>query len=326
MARQVPRLIHTGTPCRRARLMAQPIWSPCSCVMNTASSSSGAKPARASRAVSSRSAKPQSTSTRVEVMPLRASTSSALPLLPLPRLQKRITARQVSFEVVDQEADDALAGLAVLRLALRVQHRHGASLAFALDLHTVLGRAAQLVLLAAEAEQAREEAGLILAGLRRIDIADEVQALRAIAVFHREAAAIERESHAAPCAIEVVVQLQRGGGLAFDEARARGQCGAARGDDGLRLLFLHAQLLHDPLQHLGFQLRVGRTRLPHGGLLAVAAPHLGQPRVRHVDLAAVRPALDARAELVALAARVQWLEHLADRVADDVLRDLGPVL
>ena len=62
--------------------------------MKTASSWLAARPARASRASSSRSEKPQSTSSRVMVAPLPASTTSALPALPLPRLQKRISGRR----------------------------------------------------------------------------------------------------------------------------------------------------------------------------------------------------------------------------------------
>src|SRR6185295_12201661 len=198
IARQVPRLIQTGRPKRRPRLKAQPTWSPCSWVTNTASSSSGASPARASRVRSSRSEKPQSTSTRLQVLPLRASTTVALPLLPLPRLQKRIIAggpRRTGgatglLEVFDQQADDALACLAVLGLALAVEHGHRAALAFALDLHAIARRPACFVLLAAEAEDPAQQARLVLAGLGRIDIANEVQALRAVAVLDREAAAV----------------------------------------------------------------------------------------------------------------------------------------
>src|SRR5438445_7320704 len=147
-ARQVPRLIHTAMPLRRARLSAQPMWSPCSWVTKIASMSSGSRPLRVSRASNSRNVKPQSTSTRVVVMPSLPSTSVALPPLPLPRLQKRIT----SLQILDEQRDDLLAGLAVLRRARRIEHRHRAAVAIALDGDAVLGRAAGLVLLA-EAEE-----------------------------------------------------------------------------------------------------------------------------------------------------------------------------
>jgi len=45
--------------------------------------------------------------------------------------------------------------------------------------------------------------------------------LRAVAVFDGEAAAVERQAHATPCAVESVVDLQGRGGLAFDDASAR---------------------------------------------------------------------------------------------------------
>ena len=41
IARQVPRLIHSGMPWRSASVSAQPMWSPCSWVTKTASRSRG---------------------------------------------------------------------------------------------------------------------------------------------------------------------------------------------------------------------------------------------------------------------------------------------
>src|SRR5450755_621697 len=95
------------------------------------------RPARARRVSSSRSEKPASTRSRVVVMPLVASTTVALPLLPLPRLRKRITPRagfRSSLQVVEQEPGNALAVVAVLGLARRIEDRDAAARTFARDL------------------------------------------------------------------------------------------------------------------------------------------------------------------------------------------------
>ena len=65
------------------------MWSLCSWVMNSASSSATATPMRARRRPSSRRPSPASISTRVRVVPLDASTRVALPELPLASEQKR---------------------------------------------------------------------------------------------------------------------------------------------------------------------------------------------------------------------------------------------
>ena len=149
VARQVPRLIHSGSRSRSASARAQPMWSPCSWVTNTASRSEAARPARASRVSSSLSEKPASTSSRVVVMPLDASTTVALPPLPLPMLRKRITRRRAcasgrSLQVFEEQADDPLAGFAAFGLALRIEDGDGAGgAAFGGDLDPVLGQAAR---------------------------------------------------------------------------------------------------------------------------------------------------------------------------------------
>ena len=71
------------------------------------------------------------------MMPLVASTRVALPLLPLPRLQKRIIAvarggaaraRPAPLaQVFEEQVDDPLAGFAGLGLALRIEDGDGAS-------------------------------------------------------------------------------------------------------------------------------------------------------------------------------------------------------
>ena len=222
MARQVPRLIHSGNASRSDSATAQPMWSPCSWVTKTASRSVAASPARASRTSSSRSEKPASTRSRVVVIPLVPSTTVALPPLPLPRLRNRITRRRAcrSLQVVEKQAGDALAVLAAFRLALRVEHGDGAASAFSGDLDAVLGQAVRVVLLLSEAEQPAEEPGLFAAGESRVDIADEIETLRTVAIFDREAAAVEGDADPAPGAIEAVVDLQGRAGPAFEQARS----------------------------------------------------------------------------------------------------------
>src|SRR5450755_2908026 len=190
------------------------MWSLCSWVTKTASRSLAARPARARRVSSSRNEKPASTSRRVVVMPLVASTTVALPLLPLPRLQKRITpapARPVPVplaQVFEQEVDDALAVLGRFRLAGRVEHRDRARVALGADLDPVLGETVVVVLLAPEVDQATEEVRLLAAGEGRVDVANEIQALAAIAVLDREAAPVEGDADAAPGAIKAVIEPQ----------------------------------------------------------------------------------------------------------------------
>ena len=101
---------------------------------------------------------------------------------------------------------------------------------------------------------------------------------------------------------------------------------ARRGDGGARLLFLGAELDHQAGEECRFQLRVARTRLPDGAVVALADVDLGHAAVGDEDVAAGRGALDARRELVELAGRVRRIEHPADGRADEILRQLGAVL
>src|SRR5260370_41827532 len=71
-----------------------------------ASISSARTSSRARRRSTSFAEKPQSSSTRVVVVPLTDSTSNALPSLPLPRLAKRILENLVQLRV--QQRDDSL--------------------------------------------------------------------------------------------------------------------------------------------------------------------------------------------------------------------------
>ncbi|MPN05498.1 hypothetical protein SDC9_152749 [bioreactor metagenome] len=92
------------------------------------------------------------------------------------------------------------------------------------------------------------------------------------------------------------------------------------------MLFGHAELDHQAAQELGFQLRIDRAGLPHGGVLLLGAVDLDHAAMADEDVgAAVLVALKARAEAVTLAGGVQAVEQFADGRADDVLRDLGAV-
>ena len=94
-ARQVPRLIHSGRPWRRGeRQRAADVVAVL--VGHEDGVEVGQRQAGARQpAASSRSEKPQSTSTRRRrACRCGASTTVALPPLPLPRLQKRITRRR----------------------------------------------------------------------------------------------------------------------------------------------------------------------------------------------------------------------------------------
>src|SRR5258708_29557933 len=120
-ARAVPQLMYNGIDHLRASVSALPMWSLCSCVIRMASRPSTPAPSRVRRRSTSLAEKPQSSRTRVVVAPLCASTSKALPSLPLPRLAKR-TARLVQLRV--QQRHDALRVGLVIHLPVRVQHRH----------------------------------------------------------------------------------------------------------------------------------------------------------------------------------------------------------
>src|SRR6185369_4690739 len=332
-ARHVPRLIQTARRCFSANAIAQPMWSLCSWVTKTASRSVGSRPARASRNSSSRSEKPASTSSRVVVMPPDPSTTVALPVLPLPRLQKRITlalsaGRDALAKVLEQQARDPLAVLGRLRAALRVEDGDGAQLTLRGHLDAVL-REAGVVLLLAEAEHPLEQVRLLAAGVLGIDVADEVEPLDAVSVFDGEAGAVERDADATPGAVETIIELQRGRCRAGDEPRSRGatRCRWCRCDRRLRGLLGGAELDHQAREERRLELRIGRPLLPHRRvLLRCTDVDLGHPAVGDEDVAAGRGALDSRGELVEFAGRVRRVDELADRVADEVVRQLGAVL
>src|ERR1700744_6623951 len=106
----------------RARVNALPIWSECSWVIRIASSSSTRIPSRANRRSISFAEKPQSSSTRVVVVPLPASTPNALPSLPLPRLANRIGETLVQLRV--QQRNDPLGVRRVIELTICIDDSH----------------------------------------------------------------------------------------------------------------------------------------------------------------------------------------------------------
>src|SRR3569833_839161 len=104
-----------------------------------------------------------------------------------------------------------------------VQHRNLAGVACALAGNAIaLGR---FVLVALGTEQAAEESlvgRLCLCVLILIDIANIIDTLRAIAVFHRKSDAVQREADPAPGAIEGFVALDNSAAAdAFDKQSAR---------------------------------------------------------------------------------------------------------
>src|SRR3978361_722706 len=85
--------------------------------ISSARTSSGAR-----RGSTSFAEKPQSSSTRVVVVPLTDSTSNALPSLPLPRLAKRIGENLVQLRV--QQRDDPLCVSGRIHLSVGVDDRN----------------------------------------------------------------------------------------------------------------------------------------------------------------------------------------------------------
>src|SRR5690606_30066677 len=102
--------------------------------------------------------------------------------------------------------------------------------AVALDQDAVFRtRLGRLVAREHAAEEARLVGLLVARFLVRIDVADEVQALRAVPVLDRETDAVEREADAAPGAVERLVQRES------QTAVGQAQRGARRGRLGLEL-------------------------------------------------------------------------------------------
>src|SRR6185369_527468 len=115
------------------------------------------------------------------------------------------------------------------------------------DLNTKLLFRYRLLALA-EGIELREEAALGLGAFVigiRIDVAHEINAFGAVAVFDCKPDAIECQADAPPRTIELVVHRKHAAaGLAFDERRARGALRLRLRDLGLRALLLDAESRH----------------------------------------------------------------------------------
>ncbi len=169
----------------------------------------------------------------------------------------------------------------------------------------------------------------------RIGVADEVLALRAVAVDHGEADAVEREADAAPRAVEAVVEhelvhavgrLLQLGALLHRAARA------GRTERLGRLRIRHAEAHHQPAEPFRVEPGIRRHQRPgerrRRRIVDLRGRHLLHHAARDVDVhgACIGAALDARVELLTLVGRVEQVGDLAERAAQQVRRHLGAVL
>ena len=89
---------------------------------------------------------------------------------------------------------------------------------------------------------------------------------------------------------------------------------------------LRLNLLSELRRHFGFKLRVTRTRLPHRLVALIALHHFHHRAVRDVDIRRpIRIPFEAAAVLIAFAGRIDGVNQLSERRADDVLRETGLV-
>ncbi|CAN6484224.1 unnamed protein product [Victoria cruziana] len=213
----------------------------------------------------------------------------------------------VSAQIVHQQAEDALGDLVGLLLALVVLHRDRAALALRLDRDAVAVGGDRLLAL----EQSLEEVGLLLADLLGIGIAQEEQALAAVAVFDGEAVAVQCLADTAPGALEAVGDFQGVWHLAE----------GARAGIALRHAAFTSSSLPPSLTRMrdSISASIGLVALGRGVDLLRAI-------VADEDVAAaVLGALDTQPVHITLAAGVQAVEHAAQRAADEVLRQLVAV-
>ena len=198
-------------------------------------------------------------------------------------------------------------------------------------MQAIFAAALNWLVVTAPERKARQEAlaRALVVGVR-IDIAHEIKPLRAVAVFNREADAIERQPDPTPGAIEGLFHAQADLSVAAGgDARALcGRCGA-QCSVGTRLL--SPQTDHQAAQHLRFEFGISRARLPDRRVLGFGGVDLHHAAMADVDLhrAGVLAFLQPGAELVALGRGEHAVEHLAQGGADEVLRNLcaifGPV-
>src|SRR3954471_2591967 len=271
-ARRVPCVRSTSTLCAAAKSATQPAWSPCSWVTSTALMSLGARPSRARRFSVSRRLRPQSMST--VVVPTRSTDCATrqFPLLPLASEAKRSNLLQLLVE----ERQDALPGTRLVGDAVLVEHAHlaralarGARLG---DLHAVLLRPD----LALAREKSREESARVFLELG-IGVAHEVDAFGAVAIFHGEADAIEREAHAPPHTVERLrhFELLHAVDALLDLRLAVGA--GIRGERASPLV-LRAEPHHQPPQVFRLESRIRRPRLP-ARVAHVAARRIPRGRI-----------------------------------------------
>src|SRR5579864_128576 len=277
-ARAVPQLVCSGIDHFRASVNALPMWSPCSWVIRMASRLLTLKPRRARRRSTSFAENPQSSSTRVVVVPLCASTSSALPSLPLPRLAN-LTVRLV--QLCMQQRHDTLRVRRRIHLAVRVEYRNlGQRVTLRAYIHEEL--LTRFLRAVTAIEQLAEET-FPLQFLHRIRVANVINALLAVAIVDGEVGTVEREAHAQPCTVERLGQIQRRGAVSRVDLRRRRR-GTCLCQELLCLSVGQAELLHQLRQKHRFERRVARTLLPTRGCLVLPRQHFFHRAVRDRDI------------------------------------------
>src|SRR5690349_19345447 len=282
--------------------------------------SAGESPARARRDSVSWTVNPQSSMRRVRP----ASATSAFPWLPLPSEAKRNI--RLLFELLLEQGKNPAGRVRRVGHPFLVEDLHLARVAAVFYEDPVLlrlgigGRAPE--------GELREKAVVLLVVGLRIDVAHEVEALRAVAVLDGESDAIENEPDAPPGAVERLGELESAGALVGGNDGRLGHRVVRGGDQGFRTRAIDAEPDHQPAQELGLEARVRRADLPHRGVAVLVRVDLGHAAVADVYLGGVGlcATLEARSELVALGRRERPVDDLADQVPDRVLRDLCAVL
>jgi len=146
-----------------------------------------------------------------------------------------------------------------------------------------------------------------------------------VTVFHGEAGTVERQPDATPCALEPFADLHDW--LAVHSGNARGLDWRSGRDQQLRLLLRCTELDHQAPQELCFELRVDGAGLPRGLVFLCGAVDFRHAAMADVNFGrTVGRALQTGAKLVELAGRINRVDELAQRAANNVLRQLGTVL
>src|SRR3989344_4574608 len=332
-------------PNLREKRTTPPPWSACSWVTRMASLAAGSRSSRARRRTVSVALKPQSSRTRERP----ASTTSALPSLPLPNEAKRMAegaggrkpiagdAQQpqdteragpalrracplpdgTSLQLIVEQREYAIGRVRLLPRAVLVEHADFRAGTFRLHQDAVLFLA--LHLRAAAPEFQLGQPARFLSRLEvgvGINVAHEIQPFRAVAVLDREAHAIQREADTPPGTVELVVQRQQAAVGAAIEFCLRLDLG--RRPLGLGPFALDAETHHDPAQHFRLEIGIGRTRLPAQLVLRFIDVHLFHAAVADIDFSGtgLRAALEPGAELVALGGRIQAVQRTPQYAAN----------